>query len=154
MNARGCDSSGTGTSSGCDSRAQCQNALFGGVSCKCTAAVEEAVGDDAPATSPCSGWTPPSGKWMGTGGSCAIWGWSMGWCYVAADYRGPGHDLMKASDTYPNIFWMQCIPESGIMCRQRPFLGAFFSQRQARVAVKNPLIPPSPSTQRLKAKTV
>ena len=58
--------------------------------------------------SPCSGWAPASGKWKGTGHSCAKWGYTEAWCYVVANYSGPFYEFIKPSDTYPDVFWIPC----------------------------------------------
>ena len=52
----------------------------------------------------CSGWTPSSGKWKGTGGKCARWGWDQPWCYIHSDYRGPGHEFAQASSIEGQFF--------------------------------------------------
>lgn len=62
--------------------------------------------------SPCSGWTPSTGKWKGTGASCATWGWSRPWCFVSSDYSGPGYEFMLRSHKYPTKFFIACTPPS------------------------------------------
>ena len=56
----------------------------------------------------CSGWTPTEGKYQGQGGTCATWGWTMPWCYVRADYSGPGHEFMKPSLEYDDTMFVPC----------------------------------------------
>ena len=60
----------------------------------------------------CAGWTPTSGKFKGQGGSCAKWGSSYDWCYVAKDYAGPGHEFILPSNEYPNMYYMPCKVDS------------------------------------------
>eukprot|EP00929_Paragymnodinium_shiwhaense_P025197 TRINITY_DN152_c0_g1_i1.p1 TRINITY_DN152_c0_g1~~TRINITY_DN152_c0_g1_i1.p1 ORF type:complete len:1864 (-),score=301.64 TRINITY_DN152_c0_g1_i1:257-5848(-) len=60
----------------------------------------------------CSGWSPKEGKWAGLGGSCQLWGWTTPWCYVDANYTGPGHEFKMASDTYSGKFYAPCGEEA------------------------------------------
>jgi mannosyltransferase OCH1-like enzyme len=45
----------------------------------------------------CTGWSPSEGAYKGLGSSCKIEGGSTDWCYVAADYDGPGNEFIKPS---------------------------------------------------------
>ena len=68
----------------------------------------------------CSGWTPKTGNWNGTGGSCAKWGWTTEWCYVDQNYRGPNQEFVIQSDEYPGKFYVPCRSTgSGSYCSSR-----------------------------------
>eukprot|EP00929_Paragymnodinium_shiwhaense_P085822 TRINITY_DN4627_c0_g1_i1.p1 TRINITY_DN4627_c0_g1~~TRINITY_DN4627_c0_g1_i1.p1 ORF type:complete len:1576 (-),score=399.78 TRINITY_DN4627_c0_g1_i1:86-4744(-) len=56
----------------------------------------------------CSGWSPSTGKYKGTGGSCQKWGWAVPWCYVASDYSGVGHEFLVVSDEYAGKQYVPC----------------------------------------------
>merc|ERR1719409_2367035 len=56
----------------------------------------------------CNGWTPSKGKWKGKGGFCADFGWSRKWCYTNKDFKGPGHEFIKPSESSPGKFYMPC----------------------------------------------
>merc|ERR1712138_104432 len=55
----------------------------------------------------CNGWTPKTGKWKGTGGSCRKWGWTRPWCYVEKNYKGPGKEFIKPSK-YTGKYYAPC----------------------------------------------
>merc|ERR1711988_932728 len=48
------------------------------------------------------------GKWAGMGNRCGIFGWTMPWCYVNKEYKGPGHEFMKPSLSYPGKYFAPC----------------------------------------------
>jgi hypothetical protein len=56
----------------------------------------------------CNGWTPSKGKWKGKGGFCARFGWTRKWCYTNKDFKGPGHEFIKPSESSPGKFYLPC----------------------------------------------
>merc|ERR1711865_563771 len=82
------------------------------------------LGKPTPKECICTGWTPKTGKWKGTGAKCAWWGWTTQWCYVQKSYVGPGHEFVKPSLVYPGKFYAPCeaykdskIPKVAHQCR-------------------------------------
>jgi len=56
----------------------------------------------------CSGWAAPDGEYKGQGSSCAKWGWSIKWCFVEKDYKGPGNEFVTQSAEYPDKHFLPC----------------------------------------------
>eukprot|EP00929_Paragymnodinium_shiwhaense_P058033 TRINITY_DN29072_c0_g1_i1.p1 TRINITY_DN29072_c0_g1~~TRINITY_DN29072_c0_g1_i1.p1 ORF type:complete len:425 (+),score=94.78 TRINITY_DN29072_c0_g1_i1:132-1406(+) len=56
----------------------------------------------------CSGWAPSLLAWAGAGSSCGLWGWKTPWCYVDANYTGPGSEFLRASAVYEGKFFAPC----------------------------------------------
>jgi len=56
----------------------------------------------------CTGWMPSSGKMEGKGGSCQAWGFSKRWCWVTAEYEGPGREFLRTSEHYHGKLFAPC----------------------------------------------
>jgi hypothetical protein len=65
----------------------------------------------------CTGWTPSMGKSKGKGGSCQAWGLSKRWCWVTADYEGPGREFLRTSEQYRGKLFAPCAAQGKFLSK-------------------------------------
>lgn len=59
----------------------------------------------------CNGWSPESGEDAGNGATCDKWGWQNTWCWIPANYQGPGSSHKLESELHPTKFFAMCAPD-------------------------------------------
>eukprot|EP00927_Polykrikos_kofoidii_P046210 TRINITY_DN4041_c0_g1_i1.p1 TRINITY_DN4041_c0_g1~~TRINITY_DN4041_c0_g1_i1.p1 ORF type:complete len:423 (+),score=105.67 TRINITY_DN4041_c0_g1_i1:38-1270(+) len=75
----------------------------------------------------CTGWKPTDGKEAGHGATCALWGYSVKWCWVDKSYNGTSKEFIKASKTYKDKYYAPCIndgPGSKILDEARKLVAS------------------------------